>query len=125
MKVRNHGMVRFAGVGVISTTGDIFVLRILYPLLVSNIYIATAVGFLTGLTIGFFLNGRYVFKTERTVVRYLKYGLISVGGLLLTELIIHLLYKDLAVTGPMLAKLVAVGIVFFWNYAWSHLWAFK
>lgn len=120
-----HSMVRFAGVGAVSTTADILVYRGLYPLLISNVYVATALGFVTGLTIGFFLNGRYVFKQDRTTRRYLKYGLISVGGLLITEFIIHLFYKDWELMGPLGAKLLAVAIVFFWNYTWSKFWAFK
>lgn len=110
--------------GVVSTTCDILVLKLLLSLHV-DIYVATALGFLCGLTVGFLLNGRYVFKQERTGRRYLKYGLISVGGLLLTELIIHLLHVDFSLMGALAAKLVAVGIVFFWNYGWSKRWAFK
>jgi putative flippase GtrA len=119
-----RSITRFAAVGVLSTTADILALRTLYPAFMS-IYSATAVGFLLGLTIGFLLNGRYVFGVDRTPKRYMKYGLTSFAGLLLTEVIIHVLYVELEVTGPMMAKLVAVGAVFFWNYSWSRSWVFR
>lgn len=119
-----RSIVKFAGVGVVSTFSDLTLLKVLLLLHV-NVYLATALGFLLGLTIGYFMNGRFVFKTERTTARYAKYALISIGGLLLTELIIHLLHIDFAVTTAFKAKLVAVAVVFFWNYGWSRFWAFK
>lgn len=119
-----RSIVKFAGVGVVSTTSDLILLKVLLLLHV-NVYVATALGFLLGLTVGFFMNGRFVFKTERTPSRYTKYALISIGGLLLTELIIHLLHIDFELTTAFKAKLVAVAVVFFWNYGWSRFWAFK
>jgi putative flippase GtrA len=119
-----RSIVRFAGVGAISTTADILLLHALYPAVLS-IYWATAVGFLAGLTIGFLLNGRFVFGVDRTARRYIKYGLASFAGLMLTEFIIHILYQELGLTGPLGAKLVAVGVVFFWNYSLSRFWAFR
>lgn len=119
-----QSMVRFAGVGLVSTTADILVLNALYPA-VTTVYVATALGFLTGLTVGFLLNGRYVFQVDRTGTRYLKYGLISLLGLFYTEVIIHFLYKEWALTTALGAKLVAVFAVFFWNYFTSKRWAFR
>jgi putative flippase GtrA len=123
-KLLQRSIVKFAGVGVVSTTSDLTLLKILLLLHV-NVYLATALGFLLGLSVGFLMNGKYVFGTERTPARYAKYGLISLGGLLLTEIIIHLLHVDFEVTTAFRAKLVAVGVVFFWNYTWSRFWAFK
>lgn len=117
-------ILRFAAVGVLSTTTDLLVYRGLYPALTS-IYLAIAIGFFAGLTVGFFLNTRYVFAVERNGTRYFRYALISLGGLLLTEGIIHLLYKEWLLMGALAAKLVAVGLVFFWNYYWSKRWAFQ
>jgi putative flippase GtrA len=125
MRIRSHTIVRFAGVGVISTICDLTVLKVLYPYVWDNVYGATAIAFLCGLTVGFLLNGRYVFKQDHTLSRYLKYGLVSLGGLILTELIIHALHVDLHIMTAFKAKLVAVALVFFWNYGWSKVWAFK
>ena len=116
-------IVRFGMVGVVSTLGDLTVLSIL-DRLGANYHLSVTLGFLTGLTIGFILNGKYVFQKDHTVARYVKYGLISAGGLGITNLIIDEL-KDRHSWTLFAAKLVAVFVVFFWNYTWSKLWAFK
>ena len=123
--LRNHTAVRFAGVGVVSTACDIATLKVLFPHIIANITLATALAFLVGLTVGFVMNGQFVFKQERTVARYAKYGIISLGALILTEIIVHLLFVTWTLMGALSAKLVAVVLVFFWNYTWSKLWAFK
>jgi putative flippase GtrA len=122
---KQSSFIQFGLVGLVSTAIDTGILELLYPRVLDNVYLATALGFFAGLTVGFLLNSQYVFQKDRTLNRYVKYGLISLGGLLLTELIVHILYVDLAVTTPLKAKLVAVVLVFFWNYTWSKLWAFK
>ncbi len=122
--VFERSIVKFAGVGVVSTLSDLALFKILVVIGV-NVYVATALGFLLGLSIGFAMNGRFVFKTEHTTSRYVKYALISLGGLAITELIIHLFHVDLFQLTAFQAKLIAVAVVFFWNYGWSKFWAFK
>lgn len=120
----SSSFVRFAGVGLLSTVLDMAVLNVA-SIAGANIYLATFLGFMAGLTNGFLLNTRYVFGKERNVVRYVKYGLVSFGGLLLTELIMHYVAVDPGHLEKNIAKLIAVGIVFFWNYFLSKHWAFK
>ena len=118
-----HSLIRFGMVGAVSTFFDLVVLKLLLMAGV-NVYLATAIGFLVGLTNGYFMNTKLVFKQNRDIGRYAKYFLISLGGLLITEQIIHYLHvrEGLEV---LPSKLVAVVIVFFWNYILSKLWAFK
>lgn len=123
-KIHSHPAVRFAVVGAISTVWDVLVYTLLLKAGV-NIYLATALGFLVGLTNGYLMNSRFVFAQERSAARYGKYAVVSGIGLLLTELIIHLLHVDWAHLSALKAKLVAVVLVFFWNYGMSKLWAFK
>lgn len=120
-KQRLIEFVQFAIVGAIGTLADIVVYSLLHN---SNLAIATAIGFLTGLTVNYLLNSTFVFKTGRSTTGYGKYFTISVGGFLLTELIVHLLY-DGADLSRLMAKLAAVVVVFFWNYGWSKYWVFK
>ncbi|MBU6389708.1 GtrA family protein, partial [Patescibacteria group bacterium] len=79
-------IVRFAGVGFLSTVIDIGLLNLLNYLGV-NIYVATAVAFITAMTNGYLLNSRFVFSQERSYQRYIKYCIVSAVGLVLTELI--------------------------------------
>jgi putative flippase GtrA len=128
--IRKRSVFRFAAVGLISTIADIIVLNVLFrgfnlvdyqPV---GGYIATTAGFLSGLTVGFFLNTGYVFKVSRTTTNYVQYFVTSGFGLLITLGIIHYLY-DLQGWRINFAKLVAVGVVFVWNYSWSRFWIFK
>jgi len=114
-------IVRFAGVGVISTAIDILLLNVLTKLGTPE-WFAVGVAFLAGTTNGYFMNNALVFAKETSATRYTKYLGVSAGGLLWTELIVHLLRGHLGLNG---SKLVAVVIVFFWNYGLSKVWAFK
>jgi len=120
-----HQFIGFALVGVVSTVLDFLVLNLCYGPLGLSLPLATALGFLTGLTNGYFMNGHLVFEQGHSAQRYFKYGLISLGGLILTELIVNQLHAHVAGLSVNLAKLAAVFIVFFWNYFWSKTWAFR
>lgn len=116
-------MVRFAMVGLVSTSVDILVLKLLSNRIALTTDIAMA--FLSGLTVGYFLNSKYVFAKDKSASRYTRYLLVSLGGLCITEGIIHFLLQVGATSSEVTAKLFAVAVVFFWNYGWSKVWAFK
>ena len=122
--VRKRPIVGFAAVGVLSTALDIGVLQLALLLLVP-IWLATAIGFSVGLANGYLLNTAFVFEKQRTGASGLKYTLISLGGLAITELVVNLLSVWHPILGALHAKAVAVFIVFFWNYFLSRFWAFR
>jgi putative flippase GtrA len=109
-------------VGALSTIIDLIVYNLLLRAGV-HIYIAGAIGFFAGFTNGYFFNSRYVFYRASTE-RYVKYFLVSLGGLLITEMLLHELHLVLGM-GQNPAKLVAVVVVFVWNYLLSKFWAFN
>jgi putative flippase GtrA len=113
----------FALVGFLSSLIDVVSLLLLSHFGV-NKYLATAVAFTLGTLNGYFLNSRYSFKQELSKQRITKYFLVSLGGLLWTEYIILILANHEHTT-LLLAKLVAIILVFFWNYILSKTWAFK
>ena len=122
-KICQSSLIRFGVVGLISTLIDIFVLNLANHFGAST-WISTGIGFIAGATNGYFLNSKFVFAKDKSYARYTKYLIISLGGLLLTELIVTTLH-DLYSLNLNLGKLVAVMIVFFWNYLGSKIWAFK
>lgn len=113
---------RFAGVGLLSTIIDFGVLNLLLKV-GASIYIAGALGFFAGFSNGYFFNSRYVFKAASTA-RYVKYFVVSIGGLGITELLLDLFHVRLGL-GANVAKAIAVVVVFFWNYVLSKFWAFS
>lgn len=115
-------VVRFAGVGAVSTLVDIAVFNLL---LIGDFsaYVAAGVGFFAGFTNGYFMNSRYVFKTWSRG-KYIRYLTVSFVGFLLTELIIDLAHYRGGLSENV-AKLGAVAVVFIWNYLMSKYWAFR
>lgn len=121
---KRRPIVGFAGVGLLSTLLDLLFLK-LGLALHAPLWLATAIGFSVGLANGYLLNTSFVFQKERSGSSGLKYALISLGGLGITEIIVNLLTVWHPVLDALQAKLVAVVIVFFWNYILSRLWAFR
>ena len=118
-------MLRFGVVGAVNTVVDFFALNVVLHAGAPN-PVAVAAGYACGVTSGFFLNSHFVFQTDKTFARYLKYAAVAVVGFIFTELIVN------GLAGPNAshfhvneAKLVAVVVVFFWNYGMSKVWAFK
>lgn len=118
----NLPILRFAAVGGLSTALDFLVYNLFLKVGV-GIYVAGALGFFAGFSNGYFWNSRVVFR-KASPERYLKYFVISVGGLIITELLLHIFHVNLGL-GENTAKLIAVIVVFFWNYGLSSMWAFK
>lgn len=123
-QIRQRPIFVFAAVGLVSTTIDLIVLKSLLLLGVPT-WLATALGFSAGLINGYLMNSRFVFRVGRTVAQSVKYTAVSLGGLLITEGIVLGLSDYLELTTQFRAKLIAVVIVFFWNYGLSRVWAFK
>lgn len=114
----------FALVGFVSTSIDLLVLKVLLVIGV-NVYLSTAIGFFSGLVNGYLMNSHFVFRQVKSPGRYFKYVVVSLAGLLWTELIVDWLHVRSGRFSAMGAKLVAVVLVFFWNYLLSRKWAFK
>ncbi len=123
-KLAGYSIVRFGAVGFISTLMDLIVYNVLLRMSVI-IYVAAACGFVVGSANGYMMNSRLTFKTARSYWGYIKYLIVVGFGLLWTELIIHYLHVVTKYTGPNQAKLVAVVLVFFWNFFLSRKWAFN
>ena len=122
--LEKYPIIRFGVVGLMSTILDYSVLKLLISQGVGT-YLATAIGFLVGCINGYIFNSVLVFKAKYTYVRYIKYLLVSLVGLLFTELIVKFLHFSTIKISIDVAKLVAVCVVFFWNYLMSRVWAFK
>jgi putative flippase GtrA len=80
---------------------------------------AAPVGFLLGLGCSYMMSMRFVFtrrKVSRRSVEFIYFGVIGVIGLGMNELVIYLMYQWLHQSAS-LAKIVAAGIVFGFNFS--------
>ena len=109
---------RFALVGVVITVFDIVTLNAFYLYAHLTLYWATFFGFLVGSVSGYWLNNRWTYRRlnkKSNLAGLVQYTIIGAIGLIITELLMH----QLAVRSGLnynLSKLVAVAVVFFWNF---------
>lgn len=116
---------RYLIAGGTATVADMTILFILYHLLGVNYLIATALGFVAGVTTNYLINITIVFEsTGKRKKEFSLFAIIGIGGLLWTELIMWTLAGNLHFP-VMLAKIFAVGLVLNWNFFMRKKFVFK
>ena len=90
-----------------------------------NKYVANSLGFSIASTSNYFLNKVWTFQDTNpdAITHFSKYIFIALIGLLLNNLIIYLLVNKKEVTFYW-AKLIAIGIVVFWNFIANYNFTF-
>jgi len=90
-----------------------------------NKYVANSLGFSLASTSNYFLNKVWTFHDTNpdAITQFSKYIFIALIGLLLNNLIIYLLVNKKEVTFYW-AKLIAIGIVVFWNFIANYNFTF-
>ncbi len=95
-----------------------------------RLYIATAGGFIVGLTVNYILSVRFVFINARksgvgrTLKDFVVFTLVSAVGFGLTELGMYV-GTELLLIHYTLVKIVVTGIVLMWNYIGRKIFIFK
>ncbi len=130
-------MVKYGLVGAVSTVIDIALLNVIKTLLGWPLWLAVAIGFAGGTVNGYYMNSRWTFHYDtegQEGKKFSQFAIISIIGLGLTELIVHgyVGYIDLGmnilgreISAMNTGKLVAVVLVFFWNYGGNKIWTFN
>lgn len=124
---------RFLTVGAIGTALDFSILTLL-KLAGTPTLIANSLSFTAGLVNNFTWNRLWTFgdATQTNWHKQLaQYTLISLVGLALNDLIVLSLEHVLGTLlgqpefGYLPAKVIATGVVMFWNYFANRMWTFK
>jgi len=105
-------------VGGISALTDLVVFSVGVYLLHSPYLICGLIGFVTSTVVNYFLSVRFVFVSGvrfRRFTEVLLVFLVSSVGLLVNLLVLYFAIEDAGIE-PVLAKIVATGTVFVWNY---------
>ncbi len=110
---------KFLLLGVLSTLVD----YILYStLILQGIYyvIAIVVGYSAGLLVNYYIGRKFIFtaghKLKSVKHEFLAVVVIAVLGALFTILIVKILSYSLFNMNPLFSRIIAIIIVFFWNY---------
>ena len=118
-------------VGAVATVVDISVLTLFVEVFNTNVLIATAIGFVAGLFVNFFISSVWVFEKSKIVknktTEFLLFAIIGVIGLIINELIVNFFDSHVFtfnIFGEwlpkdkyyLIGKLVATVIAFVWNF---------
>jgi len=122
--VAQHAL-RFAATGLLNTAIDFAIFSILVFEVQVHIVAANILAFLGAVTVSYFVNKFWTFS-DRTSGRgrlheWISFIIISIGGLILATIALYLLAQFLPV---MVAKVIATGASFTWNFLLvrTHLW---
>ncbi len=139
----NNSMIQFLRslvVGGIATVVDMAVLTALVEWANVNLILATALGFIAGLIVNFFISSLWVFNKSQVVknrfIEFIVFGFIGVIGLLINEAIV--LFFELYLSPKeifsfflpsdkyyILGKLTATVVAFVWNFAARKMLLYK
>ncbi|MCX6343785.1 MAG: GtrA family protein [Armatimonadetes bacterium] len=123
-------MFKFGVVGAVSTVIDVALLKFSHHFMANApdlLWLAVAIGYAGGTVNGYFWNSRWSFRYDTTGKEKRKltqFAIVSAVGFTLTELIVLMLVHKHGF-GKIIAKLIAIPIVFFWNFSANKLWTFR
>ena len=126
--MRGHflNLIKYLIVGGCATVVDLGIFAVFAVYLPFNYLVVGGVGFLVGTAINYALCVRYIYVSgQRFTARGEIVGvyLVSGVGLTLHEIILYLAYERYALP-LMLCKLLAIGLVFFWNFGLRNFYLF-
>ena len=121
----SKGFIRFGLVGVVNTAIDLGVFALLYRTAELEPLLANGIAFFIAVTNSYLLNHYWTFRLPGSSISfsaYIRFVVVNIGGLLLGTLAILMLGKYIPLE---LAKLIAAGVTFLWNYTSSKLFVFR
>lgn len=110
-------LIKFAIVGVIAAFVDVGVLVTLKELLHVDVLLASAISFCASVTINYILSMSFVFKgkNQSKLKEFIIFVFLSIGGLLLNQLILWIGVKFMSMY-YLIVKLLAMVIVPVYNF---------
>lgn len=110
-------LLRFGTVGLFNTGVDVGLFAILHVVLNVPPLLSNCVSYSAGIISSFFLNASWTFadrsQPDGKSSRFARFVMVSLSGLGISTLILAAAMHFMA---PMLAKIVSVGVTFFWNF---------
>jgi len=122
LQVFKFGIVGFIGMAV-----DFAITWLFKEKFKVNKYLANACGFIFAVSNNYLINRIWTFKSTHTnwEEEFLKFLIVSLVGLGLNTLIIYLIHQRKEGVNFYIAKLIAIVIVFIWNYTINSLFTFN
>jgi putative flippase GtrA len=118
--------IKFGLVGVTGLSVDMSLTYFFKEFIGTNKYVASSIGFAVALTTNFLLNRFWTFGIAGGGdfwLQYLKFWAVGIIGMGLTNILIYYCNERLGIKFYY-SKLIAIGIVFFWNFVGNLLFTF-
>ncbi len=118
--------IKFCFVGLNGMVIDFSITWLLKEKIRINKYIANSTGFVLAASSNYILNRFWTFqsKSSHIATEYFSFIFISIIGLALNNLILYFL-TDRMKSNFYFSKLMAIGVVTFWNFAMNFLITFR
>lgn len=118
-------LLRFAVVGGLGIITDFFITWLCKEKFRWNKYVANACGFSLAVTQNYFLNRYWTFQSQdqQLLMQFSKFLLISLIGLAANTILLMLLH-DRAKLPFYLSKMLAILLVFCWNFTANYYFTF-
>ncbi len=125
--------VKFAIVGAIGMVVDLSILNILHGLVGLHLLVANSISFSAAVVSNFTWNRLWTFPETRDRpihTQLAQFATVSIIGLGINNLVLWQFYQVLRnyLTTPWdynAAKILAIGVVLFWNFGANRLWTFR
>jgi len=118
--------IKFSIVGFVNTSGSYLLFFILLELAKVNYIIASVSAYILGTLISYIGNKYWTFRIRHTAWRleFIKYMILNLVGLIINTLIMVLLVENFKMH-PMIAQIIAMSVVIFYNFFGSKFWVFR
>lgn len=124
---------KFATVGAIGMVVDLTLLNVLHKIFGLDLLVANAISFTAAVISNFTWNRLWTFPESRQRplhTQLAQFTIVNLIGLGINELVLYLAHQ---VTQEFLpdpldynaAKILAIGVVLFWNYGINRVWTYK
>ncbi len=127
MKQSLWRMYRYFFAGGVAAVVDLSIFGLFTLWLGFNYLLIAGVGFVIGTAVNYWLCVRYIFKSGARFGRHGEIAgvfLVSGIGLILLELILYALVDKFGLH-LLLAKILAMGLLFFWNFSVRNFYIFS
>lgn len=126
----NNGFVQLVRYGLVSVAAlavDFGGMVLLVELLSVHYLVAATISFVAGLVVNYTLSRLWVFDESRyktKISEFFAFSLIGIAGLLLNNGIIWVSVEQIGIHYAI-SKMIATGVVFFWNFGLRKIIVFK
>ena len=117
---------KFCVVGGSGVVVDFGITYLAKELLKLNKYVANSLGFVCAATSNYILNRMWTFASNDPdiMMQYIRFFGFSLVGLAINNFVIYLLH-DKVKWNFYLVKLIATGVVTFWNFGMNYIFTFQ